>query len=259
MFVGSADTLVRATTNIRAVSDDRPLQEYAVRSASAPAGGVPAALFDIASLASWCPRCFERGHLTSSVPRLDMYLRLLDNAYRAAPAGVRPTTEPRLILGSRYLGEVVPDTDAVQNVIGVTFLREQRYGEAVTAFRQALALNADSIDANRNLAAALADSGHPTDAIGYLRHAVRLDPRNGTTQYALGRLLLDRREFGEASECFRAALQSMPDSSSLHNDLGVALASTGDLQDAADQFRQAVSLDPEFAEARRNLAVAERR
>lgn len=187
-----------------------------------------------------------------------MYLALLDNAYRSGPQHVPSIGEPRLIFGSRYLGDVVPDTDAVRNVIGVTFLRERRYEEAMAAFREALARNANSIDANRNLATALADTGHVSEALGYLRQAVRLDPRNGTLQYELGRLLLDRRQFGEASACFRAALQSMPDSSSLHNDLGVALASSGDFLDAIEQFRQAVALDPSFNEARRNLASAER-
>jgi Flp pilus assembly protein TadD len=183
-----------------------------------------------------------------------MYLALLDNAYRAGA----PPPASRVILGSRYLGAVVPDTDAVHNVIGVTFLRERQYEKAMASFREALARNADSVDANRNMAAALAESGHEVDAIDYLRRAVHADPRNGTLQYELGRALLDRRQFGEASECFRAALQSMPASSSLHNDLGVALASAGDLRQAIEQFRQAVSLDPRLDEARRNLASAER-
>jgi len=257
-FVASSDTLRRATTSARAVSDDRPLQEYSVRSAGSPTRGVPASLFDIGSVAAWCPQCFEGGRPASSVPRLDMYLSLLDNAYRSGSQDVSSVGEPRPILGSRYLGDVVPDTDAVRNVIGVTFLRERRYEEAMSAFRDALARNANSIDANRNMATALADTGHVPEALGYLRHAVRLDPRNGTLQYELGRLLLERREFGEASAYFRAALQSMPDSSSLHNDLGVALASSGDFHDAIEQFKQAVTLDPAFDEARHNLASAER-
>jgi predicted membrane-bound spermidine synthase/cytochrome c-type biogenesis protein CcmH/NrfG len=258
MFVGSARTLARATTTAREVSDDWPLQEYGVRSAAAPTGGVPASLFDVGSVAAWCPRCFDNGRPAASVPSLDMYLALLDNAYRTGAQRASSGAESHLILGSRYLGDVVPDTDAVQNIIGVMFLRERRYSDAMTAFGEALARNADSIDANRNMAAALADTGQTSEAVGYLRHAVRLDPGNATLQYELGRLLLDRREFGEASTCFRTALQSMPGSSSLHNDLGVALASSGDLADAIEQFRQAVALDPAFDEARRNLASAER-
>ena len=258
MFVGSAGTLVRATDGVEPVSDDRPLQEYAVRSTGAATSGVPAALFDVPSVASWCVKCFERNHVASSAPGLDVYLSLLDNAYHDGGVHVASLAGQRTILGSHYLGAVVPDTDAVHNVIGVGFLRQGRYEEAAAAFREALSRNADSADANRNLASALAGAGRVGDAIEYLRHAVRLDPRNGSAQYELGRLLLDRHEFGEASECFRAALPLMPASSSLRNDLGVALASRGDLRDAIEQFRMAVSLDPAFAEARRNLASAER-
>jgi Flp pilus assembly protein TadD len=240
------------------VSDDRPLQEYAVRSAGAAVRGVPAALFDIASVASWCPRCFDDNRVASSVPGLDMYLSLLDTAYHAGAVRTDAARGPHVILGSRYLGAVVPDTDAVHNVIGIALLRERRYQEAIAQFREALTRNAESVDALRNMASALTATGRTADAIEYLRQAVRLDPQNGSAQYELGRLLLDRRDFGEASERFRAALNSMPKSSSLHNDLGVALASTGDIRDAIEQFRQAVSLDPQFAEARRNLASAER-
>ena len=47
-FVGSAETLARATQGSPAVTDDRPLQEYGVRSGlSAGLMGVPSALFDV--------------------------------------------------------------------------------------------------------------------------------------------------------------------------------------------------------------------
>jgi len=229
MFVGSAATLARSTANVSAVSDDRPLQEYSVRSAAARGGGVPATLYDIASLTSWCPRCFDGDRLAPSVSRLDMYLALLDNAYRFGPARTSSATGARVILGSRYLGAVVPDTDAVYNIIGVTWLRERNYAEAITSFAEALSRSAESVDANRNMAAA---------------------------QYGLGRVLLDRGKFKEAVECFRSALHAMPGSSSLHNDLGVALASAGDFRDAIEEFKQAVSLEPAFDEAQRNLASA---
>ena len=47
-FVGSADTLARATSQSTAVSDDRPLQEYGVRSAiDSGTSGVPRPIFDL--------------------------------------------------------------------------------------------------------------------------------------------------------------------------------------------------------------------
>ena len=43
-FIGSADTLAKATRAVAAVTDDRPLQEYGVRSVLTPVTGGPAAL-----------------------------------------------------------------------------------------------------------------------------------------------------------------------------------------------------------------------
>jgi spermidine synthase len=258
-FVGSADTLARATRQSPPVSDDRPLQEYGVRSAiGSGTSGVPASLFELSAAASWCPRCFDGERPTSLVAGLDTYLALLDDAYHATGTGgaARGPYGQRRILGSAYLGAVVPDSDTVHNVIGVTLLRQGRYDAAASAFREALKRRADSVDANRNLGTALAASGHVAESMGYLRRAVQLAPGNGGAQYELGTLLLDQRRFAEAADCFQAAVNVMPNSAAAHNDLGIALASMGDLGHATEHFRLAVALDPALEEARRNLASA---
>ena len=188
-------------------------------------------MFDLSAAGTWCPRCFSGDLPAASAAGLDTYLALLDQAYHAsteaAALGRSAAPGPRRILGSAYLGAVVPDTDAVHNIIGVTLLREGRYVEAADAFREALKRRADSVDANRNLGTALAESGQTAEAISYSRRAVQLDPGNGGAQYELGSLLLARREFAEAADHLRAALRAMPDSAAAHNDLGIALASTG--------------------------------
>jgi spermidine synthase len=174
-FLGSSETLARATRQAMPVSDDRPLQEYGVRSALATdRSGVPAALVDLPAAAAWCPRCFEGEQSTPAAEGLDAYLALMDEAYHS-PA--RDTAGPP-ILGSRYLGTILPDTDAVHNVVGVMLLQERRFDEAAGEFRQALARRPDSPDANRNLGTALAAAGHTREAIGYLERAVALAPGN---------------------------------------------------------------------------------
>jgi spermidine synthase len=259
-FVGSADTLARATRDSVPVSDDRPLQEYGVRSVlSSGTIGVPAALFDLSAAAKWCPRCFDGDRPVAAVAGLDTYLALLDEAYHA-PADARTALASRAgtprILGSAYLGAVLPDSDAVYNIIGVALLRETRYGEAADAFRAALKRRPDSADANRNLGTALAATGHASEAIEYLRRAVQLAPDNGGAQYELGNLLLAHREFTEAANSLQVAVRAMPDFAAGHNSLGIALANLGEMSQAIEQFKQAVNLDPEFGEARRNLARA---
>jgi spermidine synthase len=259
-FVGSAETLARATRDSQPVSDDRPIQEYGVRAAlDSGMSGVPAALVDLPAASAWCPRCFDGDRPAPAAAGLDTYLALLDEAYHA-PAGelsaAASRTRPRRILGSAYLGAVLPDTDAVYNVIGVTGLREGRYDEAADAFREALKRRADSADANRNLGTALAAMGRAAEAIPYLRRAVQLAPDNGGAQYELGNLLLGRRDFRQAADCFQVAVRTLPDFASAHNSLGIALASLGELNQAIEQFKQAVALEPGFEEGRHNLASA---
>ncbi len=261
-FVGSAATLARATEGRVAASDDRPLQEYVVRSRiTQESSGVPASLFELSAVRAWCPACFEGEMPAARVPALDAYLMVLDLAYHArgaeaAPRAPEAASGRRRILGSAYLGAVAPDTDAVHNIVGVSLLRERRYDAAANAFREALKRRPDSAEANRNLGAALEASGRPAEAIEFLRRAVQLAPDDGGAQYELGSLLLERRLFAEAADCFRAALRSMPDSAAAHNNLGTAMASMGDVSEAIEQFRHAVALDGEFEEARHNLAAA---
>ena len=151
-FMGSAQTLARATRESRAVSDDRPLQEYGVSSVvGATTSGVPAALVDLPAAAQWCPRCFDGERVTPAAAGLDTYLGLLDEAYHGSSAG----TPGRRVLGSAYLGAILPDTDAVHNLVGVELLRAGKYDEAAEEFREALKRRPDSPYARRNLADAL--------------------------------------------------------------------------------------------------------
>jgi tetratricopeptide (TPR) repeat protein len=220
---------------------------------------VPAALVDLSAASAWCPRCFDGDRPAPAAAGLDTYLALMDEAYHAPagdPGAAASRTRPRRILGSAYLGAVLPDTDAVDNVIGVTWLREGRYDEAADAFREALKRRADSADANRNLGTALTATGHVPEAITYLRRAVQLAPDNGGAQYELGNLLLGRGDFRQAADCFRVAVRTLPDFAAAHNSLGIALASLGELNQAIEQFKQAVAQEPGFEGARQNLASA---
>jgi spermidine synthase len=174
-FLGSPETLARATRGSTPVSDDRPLQEYGVRSVLATGtSGVPAALVDLPAAAAWCPRCFNGEQSTAAASGLDAYLALMDEAYHSPQ---REKAGPS-ILGSQYLGAILPDTDAVHNIVGVTLLQDGRFDEAAVEFREALKRRPNSPDANRNLGTALSATGHTQEAIEYLQRAVTLAPGN---------------------------------------------------------------------------------
>jgi spermidine synthase len=230
-FVGSAETMARATSASQASTDDRPLQEYGVRSVlSTGLMGVPSSLFDLVQVTAWCTRCLNEDPAPPDVADLDLYLQLLQQAYRAPVTDVvRAAGRARRIWGSAYLGAVVPDTPEVHNVLGLAHMRAGRVDAAISEFETALARDPRSANARANL---------------------------GQVRYEQGAALMASRRFSEAEPLLRMAGDLLPDSAEAQNDLGVTLASMGRVADALPHFDRAVALKPDFAEAQRNLAIA---
>src|SRR5439155_5147889 len=106
-FVGSAQRLAEATRDAAPVSDDRPIQEYGVRSLLHLGDAVPASVVDLTQVTQWCPRCLIGNTPAPSAEGLDAYLALLRRAYRASPVEVARTRQltdraPRATASSAY-------------------------------------------------------------------------------------------------------------------------------------------------------------
>jgi len=144
---------------------------------------VPSSILDPMQLASWCPRCVRDDHPAPGLEDLDTYLDLLALAYNASPEQMAATRQlaastHRVIAGSAYLGEIVPETPQLHNTLGIHLASEGKLDEAVAEFRQALALQPDAANTLWNLGAALAARGALQEAETYLRRSVELDPAN---------------------------------------------------------------------------------
>ena len=198
MFVGASSRLESATRGIDPVTDDRPIQEYGVRSLLNLGEAVPPSLVDLSQVAAWCPRCFVGDRPSPLADGLDAYLGLLRLAYAASPAQmarVRRITErePRTIAGSRYLGAIVPDSPEVHDAIGISFAERGDMAQAVAEFREAARLAPDSASTHWHLGAALASEGARDEAIAHLRRALELDPTNANARHDLDVVLASMR------------------------------------------------------------------
>jgi spermidine synthase len=232
-FVGSATQLTEATRDSAAVTDDRPIQEYQVKSLLNFGQAVPASVVDLTKAAAWCPKCFAGDKPVALVEGLDTYLALLGRAYAAsAPemARVRNAAdrETRVVAGSAYLGAILPESADLHNVLGIGLAEKGRLDEAIAEFRDALRLEPEAAVTHWHLGAALASRGGLEEAVEHLRRSAQLDPANR---------------------------QVRDDLAAVHNNLGVALVSQGRLDEAIDQFQQALAVHPEFTDARRNLTL----
>jgi len=233
-FVGSSTSMREATRESPAATDDKPLQEYGVRSVLGSfATGVPASLFDLASLTDWCPTCTAGEGGPPELANLDLQMRLLEQAYLVSPGSMpllAASAGLQRVLDSSYLAAVVPDSAEAHAVLATAYLRAGRRSEAIGELQAALSRDRSLADARQ--------------ALGQLR-------------YEDGQTLLERGQVADATAQFREAVTLMPDSAAAHNNLGVALASAGDVAEAATHFAEAVRLQPDFTEARQNLAAAQ--
>ena len=225
-FIGSAATLAAATRDAEPVTDDRPLQEYGVRSLLDFGRVVPGSVADLGQVGDWCVRCFVVGGLAPSVSELNAYVSLIALAYGASPSEAAATRrvaerEQRVIAGSAYLGTIVPESAELHNILGIAHAADGRLDEAVVEFSRAIDLDPDDAPAYWHLGVALASQDRVGEAVGHLQRSVQLDPRN----------------------------------SRVHYDLGLMLALEERLDEAADHFQRALDIDPQSADARRNLEM----
>jgi spermidine synthase len=202
MFVGSSTTLAKATRDAVPVTDDRPVQEFGVRSLLNLGESVPGSVVDLAAVGEWCPRCFESGNPVRVVEGLDVYLALLNNAYAATPeegARIRAAADNgRRIAGSAYLGAVVPDTANVHNDLGIGYASRGLIDRAIAEFRQSLQLDPESAQTLWHLGAALASKGELEEAAEFLRRSVQRDPTNKDAQHDLDTVIALQRQHQRA-------------------------------------------------------------
>jgi len=182
MFVGSAKTLADATRDAVPVTDDRPVQEFGVRSLLNLGESVPGSVVNLQGVAGWCPACFDNGAPVRLVEGLDLYLALLARAYAATPEEITriraAADNGRRVAGSAYLGAAVPDSADVHNELGIAMATRGQLDGAIAEFREALALDPNSADTHWHLGAALAERGALQEAEEHLRTSVQLDPSN---------------------------------------------------------------------------------
>ena len=256
-FVGGPQTLDDATRGVPPVTDDRPLQEYGVRSLlTAVRNGVPGSLFDLSQVASWCPACFVGKTPAPIAEGLDTYLALMETAYKPGTLenlSRLDASARRMIQDSAYLQRVLPGAHIL---LGLALAAEGRFSEAIAQYREEIRLEPTFAAAHLNLGKALVATGAVDAGVVELRIAAQLEPNNTQALDALATTLLDARQYDAAVNVLSAEAQLMPASSEIRSKMGAAFAAQNRFDEAIGAFRQALTLKPDFADAQRGLALA---
>ena len=149
-----------------------------------------------------------------------------------------------------------PDYPDAHFNLGNALKDQGRLESAATSYRKALAIKPAFVGAHNNLGLTLHEQGKLEGAVASYRNALMLKPDFAVAHNNLGLALQDQGKFEEAVASHHNALNITPDSAGAHYNLGNALTSWDKLEQAIISYRKAVALKPDFADAHNNLGLA---
>ncbi len=120
------------------------------------------------------------------------------------------------------------ETPAFHFQRGATLYREGKIPEAITAYRQCVALDPSFPNARYNLGVALGDVEEYAEAIACLHAVVEGEPERAEAWNSLGYLACRERRPREAVAYYERAIALQPDYAQAHFNLGMTLLQLGD-------------------------------
>jgi tetratricopeptide (TPR) repeat protein len=138
----------------------------------------------------------------------------------------------------------------------LTWRQSANYHDLVTLYTATLAKNPGCWMAHYNLGIALHDQGETDQAITHYRQAIALRSNYAEAHYNLGRLLAEKGELSDAVTHYEKALAINPADAEAHNNLGATLFQSGRVDDAITHYQKALEIQPGYADASCNLANA---
>ncbi len=153
-----------------------------------------------------------------------------------------------------------PAADRIENAYrasnrGVARLEQFDYDAAVTAFREALGIEASLAAARANLAIALYYAGQIDAAQEEARAAERALPKAPQPPYMLGLIAKGQNNSDEAIAAFRRALQIDPEDVGSRVNLGQVYLQERNVKEALPMFREALAREPYNVTAAYGLAT----
>jgi len=134
------------------------------------------------------------------------------------------------------------DKEYIWFLRGSTFERDKHYPEAEAQFKKVLASDPDHASALNYLGYMLADQNTKLEeALGYIKHAVDLDPSNGAYLDSLGWAYFRLGKYEQAEDNLLKASQKINTDPTVHDHLGDLYQKTGRLKLAATNWERALT------------------
>jgi Tfp pilus assembly protein PilF len=145
------------------------------------------------------------------------------------------------------------------NNLGIAYLDQLQYADAMDAFEQVVKLRPDYADGYTNIGLTYIGWEKYTEARPSLEKALQLNPNNARALYYLA--LVERREGHRDEEVadLQRVVEQYPQSRDARRELGIAYYQRHSYDEARQQFEALQNIDPDDIAAHYNLAVLYRR
>ncbi|MDZ4849408.1 MAG: tetratricopeptide repeat protein [Pirellulaceae bacterium] len=145
------------------------------------------------------------------------------------------------------------ETAEAYNNFGNALLAQNKIGEAISAFQNAIRLRRDFVEAFFNLGNAYHRAHELQLAVSAFDNAIGLRPNMAVAHLNLGNVYRSLDRIDDASLAYQQAIQIRSDYFEAFYNLGVLQQQQGDLIGAEHSFRRVLELRPDFTPAANNL------
>lgn len=145
------------------------------------------------------------------------------------------------------------------NNLGVAYMNQQRFEQALGLFQQAYVVHPDLYAARLNQGIALLNLLRTEAALEILQEAVQKKPGSQRAWYNLGLLYKNKGRAEEARKAFQRVAALDPSDADTHYFLGLVQAQLQDYEKSVAAYQQALSLNPLHPSAEFGLARAYQR
>ncbi len=146
----------------------------------------------------------------------------------------------------RHAIDVTENSFVARKALADYYSEQNKLGEAIALYREALQMYPNYEGAHLNLGAAYNATGRPQDAAAEFTNALALDPKDASVYNNLGAVLGANR-LDESIQLFRQAVQLKPDYVDARMNLAQALDRKGAWPDAAEQYEATLRIRPNAA------------
>lgn len=148
-----------------------------------------------------------------------------------------------------------PSSFIARNNLGNTYVRQERWDDAIAEFETALETHED-VTLHNNLARAYGKKGLMDRAIAHFDRSIELEPTNPETYVELGRMYAERDLVEQALVAYAKAIELKPGYAVTYVNRASLLINSGRMTEAIDDLLMAIELDPAVPQSHYNLALA---